>query len=67
MKELWKCSEKKKLVITFLISSIYFICEYGCSFALAHFAVAPLTKEKVIGLAIALTILYVIILTKFKI
>ena len=62
MKELWKCSEKKKLIITFLISSIYYICEYGCSFALAHFAVAPLTKDKVIGLSISLTILYVIML-----
>lgn len=62
MKELWKYSEKKKLIITFLVSSIYCICEYGCSFALAYFAVAPLTKEKVIGLAIALTILYAIML-----
>ena len=62
MKELWKCSEKKKLIITFLVSLIYCICEYGCSFALAHFAVAPLTKEKVISLAIVLTILYLIML-----
>lgn len=62
MKELWKCSEKKQLIITFLISSVYCICEYGCSFALAYFVVAPLTKEKVIGLAIVLTILYVIML-----
>lgn len=62
MKELWKCSEKKKLMITFLFSTIYYICEYGCSFALSYFAVAPLTKEKVIELAIVLTILYIIML-----
>ncbi len=62
MKELWKCSENKKLIITFVISSIYYVCEYGCSFALAHFTVAPLTTENVIGLAISLTILYIIML-----
>lgn len=62
MKELWKCTNKKKLITTFIISAIYSICLYGCSFALAHYAIAPLTKDKVIGLAIILSILYVIML-----
>lgn len=62
MKELWNYSEKKKTVITYIISTIYYICEYGCSFALAYFAVPPLTIEKVIKLAIVLTILYTIML-----
>ncbi len=62
MKELWKCTNKKKLITTFIISAIYSISLYGCSFALAHYAIAPLTKDKVIGLAIILSILYVIML-----
>lgn len=62
MKELWKCTNKKKIITTFIISAIYFIALYGCSFALAHYATAPLTSEKVIGLAITLAILYVIML-----
>lgn len=62
MGKLWNYSEKKKMIITYVISTIYYICEYGCSFALAYFAVAPLTIEKVIKLAIALTFLYIIML-----
>ncbi len=63
MKELFKITNKKIIIITYLISAIYFACEYGCSFALAHFATAPLTTDKIIFLAIALGVLYILMLS----
>ena len=62
MKELFKITNKKLIITTYLISGIYFMCEYGCSFALAYFSTAPLTTEKIICLAITLGILYVLML-----
>lgn len=52
MKDLWKYTNKKKLIITYIVSIIYFVCEYGCSFAIAHYAIAPVTKEKILDLVI---------------
>ena len=62
MKELFKITNKKIIITTYLISTIYFACEYGCSFALAYFATAPLTTEKIICLAISFVILYSLML-----
>lgn len=62
MKELLKIIKKKPIIISFVLATIYYICEYGCSFALAYFGTTPFTLEKVINLTICLAILYLIML-----
>ena len=62
MKELFKITDKKTIIITYLISAIYYACEYGCSFALAYFATSPFTVDKIIFLSISLAVLYILML-----
>lgn len=62
MKELFKITNKKIIIITYFISAIYYACEYGCSFALAYFATAPFTTDKIIFLSISLAVLYILML-----
>ena len=62
MNELIKAINKKLYILSFSISTIYFLCEFGMSFALAYFATSPFTVDKVTNLTITLGILYVIMI-----
>ena len=62
MKELLKIINKKILVISIIISILYYICEFGTSFVLAKYLVAPFTEDKAIRLCITMGIMYIVML-----
>ena len=62
MKELLKIINKKILAISIILAFVYYLCEYGTSFVLAKYLVAPFTVDKATNLCITLGILYVIML-----
>lgn len=62
MKEILKIVNKKPIIISFILATVYYGCEYGSSFALAYFGTTPFTLEKITSLTICLSILYTIML-----
>ena len=62
MKELLKIINKKILVISIILSISYYICEFGISFILAKYLVAPFTLDKAIWLGITMSIVYILML-----
>ena len=62
MKELLKIINKKIFAISIIFATIYYLCEYGTSFALAKFLVSPFTVDKATSLCITLGILYIIMI-----
>lgn len=62
MKELLKIINKKILVISIILSILYYICEFGTSFVLAKYLVAPFTLEKATSLCITMGIVYTLML-----
>ena len=62
MKELLKIINKKILVISIILSILYYICEFGTSFVLAKYLVVPFTEDKAISLCITMGILYIVML-----
>jgi len=41
MKKFFGLIDKKKFFISFMLAIIFSVCEYGTSFALAHYTTAP--------------------------
>jgi len=60
MKKFFGLIDKKKFFISFMLAIIFSVCEYGTSFALAHYTTAPFNIDKIIKLTIVLIILYII-------
>ena len=62
MKEFFKIINKKILIISIILSILYYICEFGISFILAKYLVAPFTLDKAIWLGITMSIVYILML-----
>ena len=60
LRELFKVISRKKYLAVFTTGTIYFIAEYGISFALGFFATSPFTEEKAIALTLTILILEII-------
>lgn len=67
MKELLKIVAKKLFIWSIIFSTIYSLADYGESIALSYFGTSPLTLEKIIKLAITITILDIIMLISGKV
>lgn len=62
MKELLKIVNKKILFVSIIISILYYVCEFGTSFILAKYLVAPFTIDKATNLCITMGIIYIVML-----
>lgn len=66
MKELIKVVTKKLFIYSIIVNTIYFLADYGESFALSYFGTSPLTLEKIIKLTICIFIVDIIMLITAK-
>ena len=67
MKELLKIIPKKLFIYSIIFNTLYSIADYGEAFALSYFGKTPLTLDKLIKLAICITITHIIMLIAGKV
>ena len=67
MKELLKVVSKKLFIYSIIFNTLYSLADYGESFALSYFGTNPLTMNKLVKLAICITITHITMLIAGKI